>query len=299
MRNYSNSHSFDKHLASEYGIEEAIIIHHFQHWIEVNQRLKRNFIDGRTWTYQTREEIAANFPYMDEHKVRRITDNLVKLGILRKGNFNKSKMDKTIWYAFENEEMFTIGKFANSIGNSANSIDENAKAIPDTKPNTKPDIEAKASCSSPIGSELATLLFESIKKTKPDIKNPNLKVWEKELDRMIRLDKREVGKVKKMIAWLPNNNFWSKNILSADKLREKYDRLELEMNNVKTSPNEFKEKIKDKFKHGQKYMGAECFIDSQGIAFQRGMHHKQVKWSENGLKEQVLNLLRTFGIQYE
>ena len=46
------------------------------------------------------------------------------------------KMDKTIWYAFENEEMFTIGKSANSIDENANSIDENAKAIPHSKPSS-------------------------------------------------------------------------------------------------------------------------------------------------------------------
>lgn len=63
--------------------------------------------------------------------------------------------------------------------------------------------------------------------------------------------------------------------------------------------DEFKDKIKDKFKNGEKYNGAECFIDSQGIAFQRGMTHKSVRWTDHGFKEQVLNMLRSFGIQIE
>lgn len=85
--------------------------------------------------------------------------------------------------------------------------------------------------SSPIGLELATLLFESIKKTKPDIKPPNLKAWEKELDRMTRLDQRDLERIKAVINWLPSSDFWKKVILSAEKFRKQFDRLEIEMDN--------------------------------------------------------------------
>jgi len=136
----SINHSFDVKLAAQLkSIELAILVHHFQYWINKNQKLDRNFKDGRTWTYQTREEIAANFPYFTKDQVRRYTDKLVKLKILKKGNYNKLKMDKTTWYSFENEEMFTIGRFANSMGESANRDDEFAKAIPKSIPKSLPD----------------------------------------------------------------------------------------------------------------------------------------------------------------
>lgn len=134
----SPSHSFDVKIAAQLGsVELAILVNHFLYWISHNQRLGRNFIDGRTWMYQTREEIAAHFPYFSQDQIRRFTDKLVKLKILRKGNYNKHGMDKTIWYAFENEEMFTIGENAKSIDESANRSDENAKAIPKSKPKSK------------------------------------------------------------------------------------------------------------------------------------------------------------------
>jgi len=63
--------------------------------------------------------------------------------------------------------------------------------------------------------------------------------------------------------------------------------------------NDFKEQIMAKFKNGETYNGAICSIDSVGIGFDRGMTHKEVKWNENGLKEQILNMLRSFGIQFE
>ena len=106
-------HSFDIELAGQYGIEEAIIIHHFQHWISHNKRLNRACHNSRTWSYQTLDEIAANFPYMNKSKVFDIIQKLC-LGksrksrkfefefkpILMKGNFNKKKYDQTVWYAF-------------------------------------------------------------------------------------------------------------------------------------------------------------------------------------------------------
>ena len=126
-------HSFDIHLAAQYGVEEAILIHHFQHWINLNQEKGINFYENATWSYQTRESIADHFPYLDRHKVRRLTDKLVKLKVLKKGNFNKSKFDKTIWYAFCDEKIFTIGKSAKSRDQSANGIDENGIPIPYSK----------------------------------------------------------------------------------------------------------------------------------------------------------------------
>ena len=101
-------HSFDIHLAESYGIECAILIHHFQHWIEINLRMKRNFHEGRTWMYDTLEEIAAHFPYWNRDKVYRIIQKLEELGVIVKGNFNKNKFDKTLWYAFVIEENFIV-----------------------------------------------------------------------------------------------------------------------------------------------------------------------------------------------
>lgn len=104
-------HSFDIHLAESFGIECALMIHHFQYWIDKNRRLGKNFRDGRTWMYDTMTEISAHFPYWNEKQVFRIIQKLEEFGIIRKANYNSSKFDKTQWYAFENEEMFT--KFPN------------------------------------------------------------------------------------------------------------------------------------------------------------------------------------------
>ena len=105
-------HAFNQIFAAKYGMHEAVIIAHFQYWINFNQRNGYNFKDGKTWTYQTRKEIASHFHYLSDDQVRRITDRLVEKGVLIKGDYNKLNSNKTLWYAFENEKMFTVGKSA-------------------------------------------------------------------------------------------------------------------------------------------------------------------------------------------
>lgn len=149
---HSLHHTFDIHLAQAYGIEEAILIHHFQHWIQINMINGNNRHDGRTWTYQTIKSIADHFPYWNEDQIRAIIERLCKgkarrsereeeefEPVLIKGNYNKTKFDKTTWYAFKNEEMFTKGLKPKSTGPKPNGDGEKPKPIPDTKTtDTKP-----------------------------------------------------------------------------------------------------------------------------------------------------------------
>lgn len=114
----SQHHTFDIELATEFGIEEALLIHHFQHWIRFNRTLKKNFIDGKTWSYQKREDIAAHFPYLTKKSVRLTTEKLVARGVLVCKNFSEDKFKKTLWYAFNDEKRF--------IGNSFENIEENS-----------------------------------------------------------------------------------------------------------------------------------------------------------------------------
>lgn len=144
-------HSFDILLAAQYGLEEAIMIHHFQYWVRYNKKLGRNFKDGKTWTYQTRKEIAAHFPYWTEHKIRRYIDKLVEEGVIIKGNFNKSLMDNTVWYAFVDEEKYTTGESAQPADQEDQPSGESAQPIPHTRPTESKPHTRKGNVSGPDG----------------------------------------------------------------------------------------------------------------------------------------------------
>lgn len=94
---------------------------------------------------------------------------------------------------------------------------------------------------------LATLLFSEIRRRKPDFRKPNLQGWAKHVERMIRLDRRNPDRIEAIIRWCQSDSGnddgkwrgWQDNILSTQKLREKFDKLELAMqkgSGSKTAP---------------------------------------------------------------
>lgn len=97
---------------------------------------------------------------------------------------------------------------------------------------------------------LANELFELIQNNNPTVKQPNLQSWAGDIDRMIRLDKRSETQIQDVIQFSQADSFWQANILSAKKLREKYDQLYLKSKNKSNKPNAPPKLIakKDKFK---------------------------------------------------
>jgi hypothetical protein len=57
--------------------------------------------------------------------------------------------------------------------------------------------------------------------------------WSSVIDKLNRLDKQEWSDIEKVIDWCQKDVFWKINILSANKLREKYPQLSVKMNLAK------------------------------------------------------------------
>lgn len=255
------NHSFSVEHAELYGIECAIIIHHFQFWIEQNQKLGKNFHDERTWCYQTQKEISAVYPYWNRDKVQAILKKLVDEGVLIKGNYNNSQFDKTQWYAFKDEKMFTIVR--NCTIESAESLTplrktaQSYKDIDTKEKDTKEDnIVAPSGALSADADDLTSFFIQKLKERKADIKIPDKKKWAQEIDRMIRIDKRDPKKIRAMIDWIHRDSFWSTTILSTKKLREQYDQIELQAKRKYDTNSEKKNKeyaIRFKFKYPESY----------------------------------------------
>lgn len=148
-QNISVHHSFDVQLAILLGSPElSILVHHFAYWVRFNERLGKNFRDGCYWTYQTHHELHAHFPYWTPRHLRTLIDKLVKIGILIKGNYNKSVIDHTTWFTLDfknfdiavkndksprndvNEEKYDLS----GICQNRQTCDEIDKCIPDTIP---------------------------------------------------------------------------------------------------------------------------------------------------------------------
>lgn len=92
-------HHFNTNIAKTYGIEEAILLHHFYFWIAKNAANGKHFHDGLYWTYNSKKAYADFFTYMNETKIFRVIKHLEEEGVVVKGKYNKDKWDKTNWYA--------------------------------------------------------------------------------------------------------------------------------------------------------------------------------------------------------
>lgn len=257
------NHTFDADLAVELkSIDLAVLIHHFQYWIRHNAAMNQNFHDGRTWTYQTLKDIATHFPYWSEKQVRVLIDKLVAAKILIKGNYNTNAYDRTIWYAFENQERFGISpdicpNGQMDLSKKANGFAQKGRPIPDTIPYIKtnntppipphPEEPAKAgdvrSSSLQISNEVKELtneMVEVLKEAKPNYKAPKvLNQFMHEVDSMLRLDNRSREEMIRVFRWAVGDEFWKSKMYKpnpAKYFREKFDQLEMAMLSKPISP---------------------------------------------------------------
>lgn len=92
-------HSFNVNVAKEYGIASAVILGTMEFWIEQNRANKRNFFEGKYWTYNSKRAMAELFPYLSERQVNYAVEKLIKEGLVLSGNFNKNQYDRTLWFS--------------------------------------------------------------------------------------------------------------------------------------------------------------------------------------------------------
>lgn len=140
------NHSFDVDHAAKYGVFEAILIGNFQFWIAKNKANGEKFFDGRTWTYNSVNAYADQFPYLTANQVRRALERLVSAGVMVVGNYNERAMDRTKWFAFadENEFLPHLANLPIPSGTNAEPSGKSAKSLirTDVNADRKPDSSA-------------------------------------------------------------------------------------------------------------------------------------------------------------
>ena len=99
-------HYYYIEMANYYGVEEAIMLNHLIYWIATNSMNRNNYIEDRYWTYSTIEDFKKYFTYWTTSQIRRILKSLATQGAIVRGNHNKCKYDRTIWYCLNDEEYF-------------------------------------------------------------------------------------------------------------------------------------------------------------------------------------------------
>ena len=131
-------HHFDVDLACKYGITEAILINHFEYWIELNEANEANFFEGRYWTFNSVRALLEIFPYLSEKKIRNAINHLIEEKILLCSSFNKSPYDRTRWYAFSDSAKLILLNRKSDVPKKANVNCQKGEPIPDNNTNNNP-----------------------------------------------------------------------------------------------------------------------------------------------------------------
>lgn len=105
MKNKRGSliHTYHAGVAEETSIIEAIILESLAFWVKKNEANRRNYYDGRYWTYNSVKAYAELFPEMSEKQIGAALKKLESRGLIVTGNYNKLAFDHTKWYALTEE----------------------------------------------------------------------------------------------------------------------------------------------------------------------------------------------------
>lgn len=110
------NHSFSVEVAIDVGLAPAIVFNAIGFWVTQNAANKRNFIDGRYWTYNTVKAWADLFPYLSPKQVEKALTALREHDYVMAENYNKDKWDRTLWYTLTDKGYAVLHAFPSQGG---------------------------------------------------------------------------------------------------------------------------------------------------------------------------------------
>jgi len=120
--------SFSTEDATKYGVDGAILLHHLRYWVAKNEANDKNFHDGSHWTYNSTSAFAVLFPFWTARKIGRLLQKLEDEGIIRSGNFNNKRYDRTKWFTVSGNTICQKGEM--HLTKTVNAITKYVEPIP-------------------------------------------------------------------------------------------------------------------------------------------------------------------------
>ena len=145
----ANAHTFNVKLATELGLNQAIILQHFWFWFENNKSTEDRYKvkdHQYPWSYNTITSIESIFPYLKRRAIEGSIQKLEEDGYIITGNFNKYKFDKTKWYSITDKtySLFSVSSDVRNVHPNVRNIQpevrnvqptvRNVHTIPDSNP---------------------------------------------------------------------------------------------------------------------------------------------------------------------
>ncbi len=200
------------------------------HWSKTRGRLAYNLDIWSSILRQTKEDTETILKYIEEKKIGDVTFGHASS---QKNHSNVTVTNRRMYSDWKTKEAARLRK-----QRSRNKKDGHTDVTPSRARLSSVSVSVSKTSSSEqpkpkkifkeksVEYRLANLLLKEILKWKPDLKLPNLQSWSKDIDLMIQRDSRIDKDIAKVIVWCQLDSFWQSNILSANKLRSKFDTLQ-------------------------------------------------------------------------
>lgn len=87
--------------------DQAIMVDQLLNWQQEKARINdpEAFHEGTWWVYMPIRAWQEQLSWISEHTIRRNLKELRELGLIRIGDFNRYRYDRTRWYAVNEEKL--------------------------------------------------------------------------------------------------------------------------------------------------------------------------------------------------
>lgn len=87
--------------------DQAIVVDQLLNWQQEGARINdpEAFREGSWWVYMPIREWQEQLSWISEHTIRRNLKELNELGLIRIGDFNRHRYDRTRWYTVDKEKL--------------------------------------------------------------------------------------------------------------------------------------------------------------------------------------------------
>lgn len=122
-------------LAKAIGVNEAIVVQQVHYWLQENEKNKRNYINGRYWTYNNVSEWQRQFSFWSYDGVKKILARLKAMRVLDAERLSSDKRDRTLYYTINYqrlEELLDDAKEDDPTGGEENALMHEVRRTPCT-----------------------------------------------------------------------------------------------------------------------------------------------------------------------
>lgn len=186
---------------------------------------------------QARSEVTLSKSWKwSRNKVRRFLELLKKEGMIVTETTHLTSIISICNYeSFQDGDTAGGTSVGTSVGTAGGHLTEHSKECKEREEGKEGKEVPKSKYKySDDDLKCAEYIYSLVLKVTPNMRKPNLQSWANTVRLMIESDNRSHKEICQVMQWANSDQFWSSNILSASKLRDKFDGLQAKMNSITT-----------------------------------------------------------------